>query len=172
MGYSHAFELKKEIEKIPEECLSKIKDSMNEERWKDILTFECDSTEPPVVTEKEIRFNGYDENGYETFMFKVDDLYNNCKTNENDYDFPVCVVLLLLFNYIPEFKLKSDGFWLREHQAKKYKEKKIVELDGNWNNALDYVEERFGIEFEWFLNEIDENHFKYYKMEICRKTVV
>lgn len=166
MGYSHSYGVNN-IDKIPEECLSKIGEVIRDNRWKEYLRFEAGSEKPPIVNEKIIRFNGIESKGYETFIFNIGEGIEFCKTNEYEYDLPVCIVLLLLKKYIEKFELESDGFWIDKNQAKKYKETGIPELDGNWNKALDYVKEKFQIEFEWFLNETESGGWKYYKMEIC-----
>lgn len=166
MGYSHNYGANN-IDKIPEDCLSKIKEVLKDKQWKDYLRFEFNSEKAPTVNEKEIRFNGEGDKGYETFAYRTVVALEFCKTNEYDYDLPVCIVLLLLKNYIAGFKLESDGFWIDKNKAKRYKVTKVPELDGNWNKALDYVKEKFGIDFEWFLNETESGGWKYYKMEIC-----
>ena len=166
MGYSHSYGANN-IDKIPEECLEKVRIVLKEKEWKEYLRFEYNTEKPPLISETKIRFNGEEGKGYESFVFSTKEGHEFCKTNEYDYDIPVCIVLLLLKNYIAGFELESDGFWIDKNKAKKYKETKVPELDGNWNKALDYVKEKFGIDFEWFLNETESGGWKYYKMEIC-----
>ena len=166
MGYVHSYGLTKDIEVIPAEAFSKIEEIV--EKYKDILRFECDEDRDPQVTNTSIRFNGYGEHGYETFSFSVKEDTYYCKTNTKDYDAAITKILLVLFQYIPEFNLSSDGFWIYEKQAKEFEETGKVELDGYWNEALDYLKETYGIEFEWNLKTSKSGGYEYYCMEICR----
>jgi hypothetical protein len=138
------------------------------EKYKEILRFECDEDKEPMVTNTKIRFNGYGEFGYETFYFSVKEFDHFCKTNTKDYDMPVCIILLLLFHYIPEFKLSSDGFWIYKGAADEFRKTGKVELDGYWNEALTYVKEKYNISFEWHLEVSGKGEHKYYCMNICR----
>ena len=133
MGYVHTYGLTKSIHEITSEALTKIQEVV--EKYKDILRLECDKDENPVVTDKVIRFNGYGDKGYETFYFSVKELYHFCKTNTKDYDMPVSIILLLLFYYIPEFKLSSDGFWLNKAEADEFTKNGKVELEEALNKA-------------------------------------
>ena len=169
MGYTHDYRLSKKIEQIQENCLSKIRAVVRDKEWKDYLRFEYDSEKPPVVNEKMIRFNGTEVKGCETFVLSVERETEFCKTNERDYDLPVCITLLILKDSIDGFELGGDGFWIDKSMAKNFKETGIPELGGSWNKALDYVKEKYGIEFEWILNETESGGWKYYKMEICKK---
>ena len=164
MGYVHTYGLTKEIKEIPAEALTKIQEVV--EKYKDILRFECDEDKEPLVTNEIIRFNGYKDKGYETFYFSVKELDYFCKTNYKDYDLPVCIILLIMFQYIPEFKLSGDGFWIYKAQADEFKKNGKVELDGYWNEALDYMKKEYDIEFDWYLNNI------YRDWETDRKSVV
>lgn len=167
MGYVHNYGLTKEIKEIPTEAFTKIQEVMEE--YKEILRFEHDEDKEPLVSNTKIRFNGYGEFGYETLYFSVKELNNFCKTNTKDYDMPVCITLLLLFQYIPEFKLSSDGFWIDKAHADEFRKSGKVALDGYWNDAIDYLNEKYGIEFEWSLKTSKSSGYEYYCMEICRK---
>ncbi len=118
MGYVHSYGLTKDIKEIPAEAFSKIEEIVK--KYKDILRFECDEDRDPQVTNTSIRFNGHGEYGYETFSFSVKKESYYCKTNTKDYDMPVSIILLLLFYYIPEFKLSSDGFWINKAEADEF----------------------------------------------------
>ena len=166
MGYVQCYGLRKEIKEIPSEAFTKIQEVMEE--YKGILRFECDEDKEPLVTNTKIRFNGYGEFGYETFYFSVKEFDHFCKTNTKDYDMPVCIILLLLFHYIPEFKLCSDGFWISKGVADEFRKSGKVELDGYWNEALTYVKEKYNISFEWHLEVSGKGEHKYYCMNICR----
>ena len=166
MGYVQCYGLRKEIKEIPSEAFTKIQEVMEE--YKEILRFECDEDKEPLVTKTKIRFNGYGEFGYETFYFSVKEFDHFCKTNTKDYDMPVCIILLLLFHHIPEFKLCSDGFWISKGTADEFRKSGKVELDGYWNEALTYVKEKYNISFEWHLEVSGKGEHKYYCMNICR----
>ena len=137
MGYVHYHGLTKEIKEIPIEALTKIKETV--EGHKDILRFECDEDRDPQVTNTSIRFNGHGEHGYETFSFSVKKDSYYCKTNVKNYDAAITKILLVLFHYIPEFNLSGDGFWINKSQADEFTKTGKVELDGYWNEALDYI---------------------------------
>ena len=167
MGYVHTYGLTKEIKAIPAEALTKIQETV--ERYKDILRFECDEDKEALVTNEIIRFNGFKDKGYETFYFSVKELDNFCKTNTKDYDLPVCITLLIMFQYIPEFTFSSDGFWIYKAQADELSKNGKVELDGYWNEAIDYMKKEYNIEFDWHLKISKSGGTEYYCMEICRQ---
>ncbi len=73
-----------------------------------------------------------------------------------------------MFQYIPEFKLSGDGFWIYKAQADEFKKNGKVELDGYWNEALEYMKKEYDIEFEWNLKTSKSGGYEYYCMEICR----
>ena len=166
MGYVHTYGLTKSINEIPAEALTKIQEVV--EKYKDILKLECDKDEDPVVTDKVIRFNGYGDKGYETFYFSVKELYHFCKTNTKDYDMPVSIILLLLFYYIPEFKLSSDGFWINKAEADEFTKNGKVELYGYWNDALDFMKSQYSLEFKWHLEVSNSGGHEYYCMNILK----
>lgn len=167
MGYVHTYRLTEEIEMIPAEALTKIQEVM--EKYKDILRLECDEDKDPLITKEIIRFNGYKDKGYETFYFSVKELYHFCKTNARDYDLPICIILLTLFQYIPEFSISSDGFWIYKEAADEFTKSGKVDLDGYWNEALEYMKSEYSLEFDWHLNVSKSGETEYYCMEICRR---
>lgn len=169
MGYVHYYGLTKEIKEIPTEALAKIKETV--EKHKDILRFEHDEDKPPVITNQKIQFNGYEDKGYETFIFSVNQLDYSCKTNTKDYDMAVTKILLILFHYIPEFKLSSDGFWIYKAQADDFSKNGKIELDGYWNEALIYMKEEYNIEFTWELKISKSSNSEYYCMNIYRQII-
>ncbi len=169
MGYVHTYGLTKEIEKIPAEAFSKIEEIV--EKYKDILRFECDEDRAPQITNTNIRFNGCGEHGYETFSFSVKEETNYCKTNVKSYDAAITKILLVLFHYIPEFNLSGDGFWIHKSQADEFNRSGKVELDGYWNEALEYMKDKYGIEFDWYLKVSKSGGHEYYCMDICRKVI-
>ncbi|WP_251553961.1 hypothetical protein [Neobacillus muris] len=126
MGYTHYFELKADLKSEVLRDVSEIIDH-NEE----ILAYEDDETgRKPSVNEKEIRFNGRDGDGHETFLIEKG-VWEFCKTARKPYDLPVCEVLLVLkYHYGDDFSLSSDGFCTDG-------------LDGNWAEAYENVKGQF-----------------------------
>lgn len=169
MGYVHSYGLTKKIKEIPTEALTKIRKTV--ESHKDILRLEFDKDQAPVITTQEIRFNGYKDKGYESFYFSVDTLKYFCKTNEKDYDKAVTKILLILFHYIPEFKLSSDGFWIYKSQADEFTKSGKVDLSDYWNEAISYMKKQYNIEFEWSLTTSTSDNYEYYCMNIHRKII-
>ena len=74
-----------------------------------------------------------------------------------------------MFQYIPEFKLSSDGFWIYKAQADELSKNGKVELDGYWNEAIDYMKKEYNFEFDWHLKISKSGGTEYYCMEICRQ---
>lgn len=107
-------------------------------RHKDTVQFEMDNPKRPVVSKKQIRFNGIGENGHETFLIvNSEDQggYGNksfcfCKTARKPYDIVACEVLLVLNAFCPHLSIGSDGF-------SGYLEDK--NLDGTWNEAIQNI---------------------------------
>ncbi|MBP9562709.1 MAG: hypothetical protein KBE21_04790, partial [Acetoanaerobium sp.] len=167
MGYVHTYRLAEEIKAIPTEAFTKIQEVV--EKYKDILRLEYDNEDKePLITNEKIRFNGYKDKGYETFYFSAKELYNFCKTNARDYDLPVCIILLTLFQYISDFSISSDGFWISKAEADEFTKTGKVKLYGYWNEALEYMKNEYNIEFDWHLNISQSGGYEYYCMEICR----
>ncbi|MGF7058692.1 hypothetical protein [Brassicibacter mesophilus] len=132
MGYTHYFNFKEKQNMFDEEVLKKLKKVTYCFFNKGIIQAENDNPEKPVVTPREIVFNGIGEEGHETFYLTPDTIESNfCKTAHKDYDFPTCVILLILkVHYQDIFELRSDGFY--------------GELDENWRKAITYVNKLYG----------------------------
>lgn len=72
---------------------------------------------PPVITDREIYFNGIGKHGYESFVLEslnYEELStyssNFCKTNNYPYDVAVTVVLILAHHFAPDvWDIRSDG---------------------------------------------------------------
>ncbi len=74
------------------------------------ISIEYDVNRIPVVNDTEIRFNGYAEEGHETFLIMRDaDEYSFCKTARKPYDTVVVAMLQLLGVYAPGFDWRSEG---------------------------------------------------------------
>lgn len=100
-------------------------------RYKEVIQFENDDDSPPICNEGYIRFNGIEEDGNETFLFKFGECAF-CKTDRKDYDIVVCECLIVLSHFIEQFTVTSDGMY--------------GDLpEGDWKNALDNIEEHYKI---------------------------
>lgn len=74
------------------------------------ISEEYDVNRIPVVNDTEIRFNGYADEGHETFYIGRDaDDYSFCKTARKPYDTVVVAMLQLLGVYAPGFDWRSEG---------------------------------------------------------------
>jgi len=142
MGYTHYWNTKENAEDQAGflKALPIVAQIVN--RYEKILRFESDSKRLPVVTNKQIRFNGIYEDGHETFCFQLG-ANDFCKTARKPYDLPVCEILLVLKYFIPSMDLRSDGFSAVNEK----------ELDGVWDRALAYVEGLYGLEFKKFYSK-------------------
>jgi hypothetical protein len=66
----------------------------------------------PVCNSKRISFNGDAAKGmdHESFTLLSKKMSDSCKTDRKPYDFAVCAVLILAYNYLPDIVLvTSDG---------------------------------------------------------------
>jgi len=93
-----------------------------------ILQREFDDASPVVIDDNQIRFNGIDEDGHETFMLLKNDtprewaedkdvVFNFCKTAEKPYDVYVTGVLFLAMQHLTtDIQVSSDG-WVDDWQA-------------------------------------------------------
>jgi hypothetical protein len=147
VGYTHYFNTEKcrtqKARKDFVKALPTVRDIIN--RYRDRLCFECDEVEKePEVTETTIRFNGRGDEGHETFLISLDDNDSSafCKTARKPYDIAVCEVLLVLKAFLPKFNLSSDGF--SGHLAQ---QEQGVKFDGTWDQAIQNVENLYGIRF-------------------------
>ncbi len=76
---------------------------LNEEKFKDfssVCQVLVDTMNIPLeditINERQVRFNGVDEDGHETFYFSLDKSgFNFCKTNVKPYDEVVCGCLYI-----------------------------------------------------------------------------
>lgn len=154
MGYTHYWDIEKFTRKDQsgyKKALPIIKDILR--KHTDIICMEYDQPgTPAIANETEIRFNGKDDEGHETFVFLVSDRAsqgnhthsssNFCKTARKLYDKVVCMVLLTLKAYMPNMQLSSDGFCgmlsdCRDNPV----------LDENWPAAIEELKD-YGIAYE------------------------
>jgi hypothetical protein len=73
------------------------------------VQFESDDPAPPEISTTEIRFNGVDCDGYETFAVERGRSSGFCKTAREPYDEIVVAILGMLADVNPEFGWTSDG---------------------------------------------------------------
>lgn len=97
---------------------------------------------PPEVTPDVIRFNGWKDEGHETFLITrkrpenppydpdAEESFDFCKTARKPYDLAVCLVLISMKRHATgNVRIGSDGEW-----------------DGEWLEARKVYRELFGVE--------------------------
>lgn len=146
MGYSHYIYRKtdftaKQWEKVSLEAFQ-ILDCCKDRKI--VLAYEYDAPEPgnPEVTPDVIRFNGWKDEGHETFLITrkrpdnhaydpdAKESFDFCKTARKPYDLAVCLVMLSMKRHAPRsVRIGSDGEW-----------------DDEWLEARRVYRELFGVE--------------------------
>ena len=158
MGYTHYFKIDSGEEKFKREVIADIKKVVG--KYLNLLQYENDTKDSPLVNEEIIHFNGIDENGHETF-YLTPNCNEFCKTARKPYDLPTCEILLILkHHYGNKFDLSSDGFWVSEEDFKK------KNLDENWNEAIKNVRNEFGYIYKLIPEISKSNGYTYYSFNI------
>lgn len=94
----------------------------------------------PQVDNEVIRFNGWKENGHETFLVEREvpsqgfaengDHFSFCKTARKPYDMAVCLVLLSMKRHSPDsIRIGSDGEWDDEWKGVREVYKKLFDVE-------------------------------------------
>lgn len=90
----------------------------------------------PEVNADHIRFNGWKDEGHETFILNREkpgsgsEHFDFCKTARKPYDIAVCLTLLICVHHAPNaIRIASDGSW-----------------DHEWLEARKVFKELFGVE--------------------------
>jgi hypothetical protein len=115
MGYTHYFPQSKSFTNSQwdktQEGTKKIFDYCKNKGI--VLKEESDVDDEPIVNDREIRFNGREDDGHETFLLKKDAKgFQFCKTARKPYDMAVGLVLLLAkANGKDVIEVQSDGLW-------------------------------------------------------------
>jgi hypothetical protein len=125
MGYTHYYyrtesldeNIFKEASFDCKEICNLIKDEKNIN-----IQYDFDNNKKPVFTKSQVRFNGIDEDGHETFhispiyksSYKQTNnqglLFQFCKTARKPYDFNVmCCLIIYKHHFGNEFLVYSDG---------------------------------------------------------------
>lgn len=168
MGYTHYWRRSKDLtqdqwERIAQETLDIIVRHCDKKRI--VLAWDYDAPvepqpslwggpkmlpKPPEVTPDIIRFNGWKDEGHETFYFtrvkpespswdpEAKESFDFCKTARKPYDLAVCLVLLSLIRHASDsVQVSSDGDWDHEWKDARvvYKELFGVEVDCPWEEA-------------------------------------
>ena len=108
MGYTHYWDLKDTDKKTFEVASNLLKKVLKDEP----IVEEYDKPKTkPVLNKDEIRFNGKDNDGHETFYipFSASDKWNFCKTACKPYDRAVTASLIILEHYGIVKEFSSDG---------------------------------------------------------------
>ena len=127
MGYTHYWTMSRDFTDSEWEALQTIarKVCTQAQDFEDIaLSEEFDINRTPVINDNEIRFNGYADEGHETFLItrvrefpewrKDEPHFQFCKTARNPYDAVVVAILQGCAVYCDAFSWSSDG-WRSEH---------------------------------------------------------
>ena len=116
MGYTHYWMCC--AGRLPTQAVATLQEILTAAYEEGVVQYERDDTLPPVVTETQVRFNGVDEQGHETFLFDMGDSnrrsdgfrFDFCKTARKPYDTVVMKVLIVLKYYLGDaLKVTSDG---------------------------------------------------------------
>lgn len=117
MGYTHYWTDRGQGHEIPPEAVTLIRKITEEAHRQGLIQREHDDPRPPIVTAREVRFNGVGEEGHETFCFMPgEQSFCFCKTARKPYDAIVMRVLLVLGYHRPGLEIRSDGAFHDEWQ--------------------------------------------------------
>ena len=107
-----------------------------QEDWGIALSEEFDINRTPIVNDTEIRFNGYADEGHETFLItRAPTEFSFCKTANKEYDAPVVAILnSIQYIALDAFGWRSDG-WLSEHADGLKLLKQACGIDLEWSNV-------------------------------------
>ena len=141
MSYSHYYGFRILATTFKKEAVTDIEAILA--GYANLLQLDSNEKVPPICEPGLICFNGKGESAHESLYITPDINRASCKTNQKPYDLPVCEVLLILkHHYKDGFDVSSDGLWVgKEDLVSKT-------LDGNWNEALRKVEQRFGYRYD------------------------
>jgi hypothetical protein len=110
-----------------------------------------------TVSSEKIVFNGKGDNGCETFIFYDNGSSHSIKTrtlfSANQYDIVVSSVLLLAkVHYGEKIEIDSSGL------ITIYVDEETLKVCNDWEDALKYVEEKFGYTFKrtFFIDEYNQ----------------
>ena len=129
MGYTHYWTDYSGDHDLPLEAVTHIKQVTDHAFGKGLIQREYDDPRHPLVTAREIRFNGVRERGHETFCYstKQRGAFRYCKTLRKPYDAVVMRVLLILGYYREGLEIGSDG-----------------EFGGEWAGAIAWFNREIG----------------------------
>lgn len=119
------------------------------DRFRGILAGpEGDRDTVPLCDASGISLNGVEADAYETFYFypEAPEPFSFCKTAGNDYDAPVCEMMLVLGAHVPNLVVTSDGFNGNIGDLVKFGLPEA--LDGKWGRAFSEVG-RYGVRAEF-----------------------
>ena len=113
MGYTHYWKLNRDIDDSEWEAITTIARTtvrIAQDDWGIALSEDLDFNRIPVINDKEIRFNGYGEEGHETFIITREPTsFLFCKTARKPYDAVVVAILQACAVYCDAFEWRSDG---------------------------------------------------------------
>ena len=104
MGYTHYFQLDREVTQQEWDSFTKGVLQLRESAWEIAI----DGT----ITPDYIDINGIGEESHENLVIKKDVVrWSFCKTARKEYDALVTAILILAHYTFPNFYLSSDGSW-------------------------------------------------------------
>ena len=104
MGYTHYFQLDREVTQQEWDSFTKGVYQLIENAW--------DIPLDTAVTAGYIAINGVGEESHENlFITRKDTRWSFCKTARKEYDAVVTAILILAHYTFPNFALSSDGEW-------------------------------------------------------------
>jgi|SRR6478609_656855 len=108
MGYTHYFENMTDLHALSDTAMAQLEKIFL--LYGSLVQYENDDNKAAVVKKDHIRFNGINDEGHETFLWRPVKHFFFCKTAQKEYDIVVCLVILTLKQeYGRAFQLMSDG---------------------------------------------------------------
>jgi hypothetical protein len=118
MGYTHYWKQARDIdigEWVAITTIARTITRIAQDDWGIALSEDLDFNRIPVINEDEIRFNGYGDEGHETFVITREAHEDFCKTARNPYDAVVVAILQACGVYATGFSWTSDGDYREDH---------------------------------------------------------
>lgn len=131
MGYTHYWRINRKAARELKEHWSEIVlhcAKFCEAQCKGEIQYEDDDPRPAVFSKKEIRFNGVDSDGHETFLLRnVFSKFEFCKTSRKPYDLAVMGCLFIAKAFAPSLDVSSDGFGYSPYYKKHYADDEVLD---------------------------------------------
>lgn len=111
MGYTHYWTDFGGARDLPAQAVTQIKQITDEAFLQGLIQRDWDDARTPLVTPREVRFNGVGGQGHQTFRYSTArrDALGFCRTERKLYDATVMRVLLILGYHREGLEISSDG---------------------------------------------------------------